>query len=130
MLITDSTSFVIEVLFLTSFILTALSYLVLKLTLDKRVCKALPNDKVYDGFYDGFFGFLRTSLFANASILPGKRFQKTMDIFYNGFQIKGFANLFEKTMALLYLINVSLLIIVCLGVFFTDLLGLVTWANE
>ncbi|MGH1439582.1 MAG: hypothetical protein ACRBBR_05695 [Cellvibrionaceae bacterium] len=129
MLITDSTSFVIEVLFLTSFILATLSYLALKLTLDKRVRKALPDDKVYDGFYDSFFGFLRTSLFANASILPGKRFQKTMDIFYDGFQIKSFANAFEKTMALLYLISISLLTIVCLGVFFTDFLGLVTWAD-
>jgi len=115
---------------LGSGLLAILCHIVLRFTLDRRIRSVLPASKTYDGFYDGFFGLLRTSLFANASILPGKRFQKTMDIFYNGFRIKGFANHFEKTVAYIYFTCGSLMILVCLIVFITDFFGIVDWSSE
>ena len=108
-------------------IIMIVSQIILRFTLDRRVRSYLPDNKKYESFYDSFFGLWRSSLFANANILPGKRFQKVMDVFYDGFKIKGFANQFEKVVAYLNLFS-GLIIILCIPIFYiTKWLGIFEW---
>jgi hypothetical protein len=101
--------------------------ILLRLTLDRRVRSELPADKIYNGFYDSYFGIWRALLFANASILPGKRFKRTMEIFYNGFDVRNFANSFEKTVAYIHIICAFILILFIPLFFITKAFGIFNW---
>lgn len=115
--------------FLCSGIIGMLCQVALRLTLEPRVRNELPADKVYDGFYDGFFGFWRALTFANASILKGTRFKKTMAIFYEGFDVASFANRFEKTVAWIHLIAFAFLFSCMIFYFATMWLGIIEWSD-
>jgi len=120
---------VFYLIFLCSGIIGMSCQIILRLTLDRRVRKVLPEDKTYDGFYDTYFGIWRACLFANASILPGKRFKKAMIVFYEGFDVRGFANRFEKNIAWLHVI-VGILFFSCLIFYFLTMwLGIIEWSD-
>jgi hypothetical protein len=127
MLVTDSTMLLIGIIFVASLVFTITSLLLLRFTLDRRVRKSLSSSIEYNSFYDSFFGLFRTSLFANASILSGKRFTHTIKTYYGEIDIHKFANPFEKTLSGIFLLNGILLIAIGLFVPITDSLGIIQW---
>lgn len=84
---------------LLSFACLILPIPILRFTLDKRIRKQLPADKVYDNYPDVWFGFGRTIMFAYASIFDRSNNAWQIKEFYNGFDIKSYANRFEKFLA-------------------------------
>jgi len=106
---------------------TVLSQITLRLTLDRRVRKALPANKIYDGFFDGFFGLLRASLFGNACISFINGSKKNMEIFYDGFDVANFANSFEKTMSYVHLISACIVVLYIPIFLITKWLGIFEW---
>jgi hypothetical protein len=90
------------------------------MTLDRRVRKQLPADKDYDNYPDWYFGFGRTIMFAYASIWERYNNSSLMKAFYNGFDVKGFANPFEKFMAYCF----------CFGLLVTIGGGIILYAIE
>jgi hypothetical protein len=109
--------------------LVVICQITLRLTLDRRVRSQLPADKIYNGFYDSYFGIWRALIFANASILSGKRFKRVIEIFYDGFDVASFANRFEKIVAWLHLISAAILIGLTITVFITNWLGIFNWPD-
>lgn len=120
---------VFYVFFLCLILICMACQIALRLTLDRRVRKELPDDKVYDGFYDTYFGIWRALIFANASILKGNRFQKTMAIFYNSFDVKNFANRFEKTVAWVHLVTGIVILLSLMFYFLTKWFGVIGWSD-
>lgn len=114
---------------LGSILSAMLCQIILRLTLDKRVRKALPTDKDYDSFFDGYFGIMRTSLFANACIPFMRGAKNNMEIFYGGFDVASFATSFEKTIAYIHLISFCIGVL-CIPIFFiTEWLGIFKWPD-
>jgi len=111
--------------------LMALSILLLRLTLDRRVRKeALPADKVYDAFTDWHFGFGRSIVFGWACALPYINNTPTLRALYNNVDIAGFANRIEKTIAYCMAVSVFTLVGVCVPLFFiTKWLGIFVWPD-
>ncbi|MGH1441634.1 MAG: hypothetical protein ACRBBR_16085 [Cellvibrionaceae bacterium] len=115
--------------FLCLGIVVLLCQITLRFTLDRRVRKELPANQTYDGFYDAYFGIWRACLFANASVLPGKRFKRTMGVFYNGFDVKKFANRFEKTIAWIH-ISAGVIFLLCVAFYFLTMwFGIIQWSD-
>ncbi len=108
-------------------ILLPLSMLVLRLTLDRRVRKQLPKDKEYDAYPDWYFGFGRAIIFGCASVWDRANNSWQMQLFYEGFDVKSFANPFEKFVAYCSFFGVTVL--VGGGSIYTVLeaLGFVSW---
>ncbi len=105
------------------------SILFLRLTLDRRVRKALPADKVYNCPLDWYGGFMRAIGFGYAAILERAN-QYGMIDYYDGFNVKAFANRFEKTIAW---IMVSSFVTLCLCILFlvvTEYFGLIEWSSS
>jgi hypothetical protein len=104
------------------------SMLILRLTLDRRVRKALPPDKVYDTEYDSYFGLGRVIIFGWACVVPYLNNSPKLRYLYNDFDIRAFANLFEKLIA--YCMVGSLVFLVMSGciMYITDLLGIHDWS--
>jgi hypothetical protein len=120
---------IFDLTFLFSGLIGILCQIILRLTLDRRVRKELSAGKVYDGFYDGFFGIWRALIFANAGILKAKRFKRVMVIFYEGFDVTHFANRFEKNITWIHLI-VGIIFFSCLIFYFLTMwLGIVRWSD-
>ncbi len=108
-------------------ILLPLSMLVLRLTLDRRVRKQLPKDKEYDAYPDWYFGFGRAMIFGYASVWDRANNSWQMQLFYEGFDVKSFANPFEKFAT--YCLFFSLFILVGGGAVYIilDAWGLTVW---
>ncbi len=108
-------------------ILLPLSILVLRLTLDRRVRQQLPKDKEYDAYPDWYFGFGRAIIFGCASVWDRANNSWQIKFLYEGFDVKSFANPFEKFSA--YCLLFSLFILVGGGAVYIILeaLGLIPW---
>ncbi len=108
-------------------ILLPLSMLVLRFTLDRRVRKQLPKDKEYDAYPDWYFGFGRTVTFGCASVWDRANNSWQMQLFYEGFDVKSFANPFEKFAT--YCLFFSLFILIGGGAVYIVLeaWGLIPW---
>ena len=106
------------------------SWGILRFTLDKRVRKALPKDKVYDAFPDAYFGLGRTVVFAGACVLPWAKNSWLVSLYYEGFDVRGYANSFEIFMS--YILFLSTFLPLALGVFymFTDFLKVIPWPEN
>jgi len=89
----------------------------LRLTLDRRVRRQLPADKVYDNYPDWYFGFGRAIIFSYASIFDRANDSLQMKLFYDGFDVKSFSNRFEKFMS--YCFCFGFLVIVGGGAIYT-----------
>ena len=90
-------------------VLLPLSILMLRLTLDRRVRKQLPKDKDYGYYPDWYCGFGRTIIFGCASVWDRANDSWQMKLFYGGFDVKSFANCFEKFMT--YCLFFSLIVL-------------------
>ena len=98
---------------------------ILRFTLDRRVRKQLPADKVYDNYPDWYFGFGRAIMFGYASIWDRANNSWQIQVFYDGFDVKSFANRFEKFIA--YSFCFGLIVIVGGGTIYTilEFLGII-----
>lgn len=112
-----------------SAILMLLSQVTLRLTLDRRVRKAMPADKVYNSPLDWYGGFMRAMGFGLAAIFDRAKHYAMKD-HYDGFDVKNFANTFEKIISYLFVVS-SIILISCVVIFsIIDLLGIIDWPDE
>lgn len=102
------------------------SLFILRVTLDRRVRKALPPDKVYDSPLDWYFGFMRSMGFAYAAVMERANRYAIMD-YYNGFNVKGFANRFEKSVSLVFVTSVFVFMLSVVFFLVTDFFNLIEW---
>ncbi len=109
--------------------LMLVSVIILRLTLDRRVRKALPADKVYNCPLDWYGGFIRSMVFSLASLSDRPK-RYAMKDYYDGFDVKAFANRFEKTTAWIYVTSFSTLSACTLFYLITKFLGLVEWPSS
>ncbi len=110
-----------------SAVLLMLSQLLLRLTLDRRVRKALSPDKVYDSYLDDYCGYLRAVMFGNAIVFPWVRKSPAIKNYYDGFDVASFATSFEKGIAYMQTVSFGILM-VCMFIFFiTKWLGVLEW---
>ncbi len=107
-------------------ILFILSPLVLRLTLDRRVRKALPVDKVYNCPLDWYGGFLRAMGFGIAAVFDRAKNYGMRD-YYNGFDVKAFANRFEKTISYIYVTSFIIFMLCIMLTYVTDWFGIFEW---
>lgn len=86
----------------------------------------MPADKIYNCPLDWYGGFMRAMGFGLAAVFDrAKRY--AMKDYYDGFDIKSFANPFEKTISYLFVINISISIF-CMTIFcITDWFGIIDW---
>lgn len=82
-----------------SLVLSMLTIPILRLTLDRRVRKALPPDKIYDSPYDWYYGYGRTIVFGWACVFPYINNSPKLRYHYNDFDVRAFANRFEIVVA-------------------------------
>lgn len=107
---------------------TLFSIIILRLTLDRRVRKALPSDKIYNNPTDWYGGFLRSMGFAYATIIERAN-NYAMKDYYDGFDVKNFATPFEKAICYLFFVS-GLMFLVCLFLaLITDWFGILEWEN-
>jgi hypothetical protein len=86
-----------------------LSILLLRLTLGRRVRKQLPKGKDYGYYPEWYCGFGRAIIFGCASVWDRANDSWQMKLFYGGFDVKSFANCFEKFMT--YCLFFSLIVL-------------------
>ncbi len=89
------------------------SQIYLRLTLDRRIRAALPADKKYDFIADWYFGFFRVNCFGLATCFDWANKSWVIRDHYEGFDVKGFANRFEKLLG--YILIVTAVIVVSSG---------------
>jgi len=110
---------------ITALILLPLSILLLRLTLDRRIRKQLAADKEYNNYPDWYFGFGRAIIFGYASVWDRANNSWQIKTFYDGFDVKNFANRFERFIT--YSLFFSLTILMIGGVLFIvlEILGII-----
>ncbi len=118
-----------EIVAAASIFLTFIMILLLRLTLDRRVRKALPVDKVYNCPLDWYGGFMRSMVFSLASLSDRPK-RYAMKDYYDGFDVKAFANCFEKTIAWIYVISFSILSVCTLFFLVTKYAGILEWPSS
>lgn len=92
-------------------LLMCVSMVTLRFTLDRRVRQALPKDKVYDKYPDWYFGIGRAISFGSAAIFTRAGKSEYMQNYYNGFDVKAFSNIFEKSVALIMVLSLVLMLV-------------------
>lgn len=103
---------ILAALFCIALFILALSMFTLRVTLDRRVRRAMPVDKVYDNYPDWYFGIGRAIMFGAASVFEFPKKSTAMAIFYDSFDVKSFANRYEKAIAWAMIIShVSMFVI-------------------
>jgi hypothetical protein len=109
-------------------LLMFVSILILRLTLDRRVRKALPPDKIYDSPHDWYFGYGRTIAFGAACVFNYINNSPKLRYLYDDFDVRAFANRFEKVIA--YCMVGSFVFFMMCGciMYITDLLGIHDWS--
>ncbi len=124
---TDFLELAFILIVITAVILLPLSMLVLRLTLDRRVRQQLPKDKEYDAYPDWYFGFGRAIIFGCASVWDRANNSWQMQLFYEGFDVKSFANPFEKFVAYCSFFGVTVLAGGGTIYIILEALGLIPW---
>jgi len=100
-------------------LLMVISIPVLRLTLDRRVRKALPSDHSYDSSLDWYGGITRAVVFGLCCVFPHVNNAPMYRHLYDDFDVAAFANTFEKIVA--YTMTISTLILVTLGFIYVPL---------
>ncbi len=126
----DDWHFYFSFFVMAALLFTILSVLFLRLTLDRRVRKALPSDKSYDAFSDHYFGFGRTVIFGYASIFTRANYTWPIQLLYEGFNIKQFSNNFEKALAYCMVFSISVFVLGGLFFLITRMFGIVEWPES
>jgi hypothetical protein len=83
------------VTFLMPLLISFLCVAILRFTLDRRVRRHLPSDKIYDCWLDAYFGLGRAVMFGYACAWPRMSNSPNVRPYYNDMDIKQFANRFE-----------------------------------
>ncbi len=106
--------------------LLILTIFLLRFTLDPRVRKALPAEKNYNCPLDWYGGFMRAIGFGYAALFDrAKRY--AMQDYYDGFDVKAFANGFEKAIAWIMVLSLSIFLLMTLFFLVTKYTGLLVW---
>jgi hypothetical protein len=121
---------VLALTFIGAFFLLMLSILILRLTLDRRVRKALPPDKTYGAYTDWYFGLGRTIVFGWACVLPYINNSPKLRYLYDDFDVRAFANRFEKAIAYLMVGGLAYFFICGFIIFITEWLGIYDWSQH
>jgi uncharacterized membrane protein len=121
---------VLTFIFIAGFFLFLLSTLILRLTLDRRVRKALPPDKIYDSEYDSYFGYGRTLVFGAACVSNYFNNSPKIRYLYDDFDVQAFANRFEKVMAYCMVGSLATIVICIFVVLITEWLGIYDWSQH
>ncbi len=120
--------FLFSLVGLGSLLLTCIFWFVLRLTLDRRVRKALPADKEYDAFPDMYLGFGRALIFGGFCVFDHMNSAPMYKELYDNFDVRNFANRFETFVAYAMAVSFSILL-ACIPVFFiTEWLGIFEWS--
>jgi hypothetical protein len=101
---------VLSIFFALSLFLLLLSIVMLRLSLDRRVRKKLSASKIYDSYTDWYFGLGRSICFGVASIFEYPKKSSIMVNFYDSFDVKGFSNTFEKSLAWTMIVSLCVLL--------------------
>lgn len=119
--------FVFLMVMVVSFFLFIVSPMILRLTLDRRVRKALPEDKVYDSPLDLYGGIMRAMGFGYAVVFErAKRY--AIKNYYDGFDVKAFATPFEKAVSYTFVASLFLMIFSIVVIAITKWLGIFQWS--
>lgn len=119
----------VATIFITALIALYLAIMILRFTLDRRVRKALPKDKVYDSFPDWYFGIGRAISFGSAALFERVKRSDYMKKYYNGFDVKTFANTFEKVVAWVMLLSVITMFSIIIASYILEWFGIFSWNN-
>jgi hypothetical protein len=111
-------------------VLLFLSILILRLTLDRRVRKALPPDKIYDAYTDWYFGLGRAIVFGWACVLPYINNSPKLRYLYDDFDVRAFANRFEKAIAYLMVGSLATMLICVFIQLITEWFGIYDWSQH
>lgn len=116
------------ILGLSFIILFIFSWILLRFTLDRRVRKYLPQDKIYDSYMDQWFGVGRAATFAWCAIIPNKKHADVVAYYYNGINIYKFSNKYEKFLSFGLIGGIFLLVVVTIPVHIvTDYFSIFVW---
>jgi len=105
-----------------------ISWVLIRLTLDRRVRKTLPKNKIYQSYMDNYLGIGRAATFAWCAIISNKKHADLIKLYYNNVNIYTFANRFEKYLS--YGMIGSLFILLFIFgpiIFITDWLNILEW---
>jgi len=121
--------FIFSIVFAFSLLMMLLPIPVLRLTLDRRVRKALPKDWQYDSSLDWYGGICRAALFGLCCVFPHVNNAPMYRHLYNDLNVAAFANRFEKIVA--YCMGLGMCVfLLCIPVFFiTEWLGIFVWKD-
>ena len=109
-------------------ILFLFSWVLVRLTLDRRVRKSLPQNKNYNSYMDQWFGVGRAATFAWCAIVPNKKHADVVAYYYNEIDIYTFSNKYEKLFSFGFIGGFFLLLFVTIPVHLvTDYLGIFEW---
>jgi hypothetical protein len=114
------------VVYFSLVVLLILAILVLRITLDPRVRKALPSDKTYNSPLDWYGGLFRAIGFGYAALFDRAKRYAMLD-YYDGFDVKAFANRFEKAIAWIMVVSLSVFLLMNLFYLITKPFGLLEW---
>lgn len=117
---------IISLSFIFSIILLWFSMITIRLTLDRRIRKALPSDKVYNAYPDWYCGLGRAVGFGSASIFDFANKSEPIRLFYESFDVKSFSNPFEK--ALGWIMVLSLFTLITSSIIYLLLKAVGIWA--
>jgi len=116
---------ILGMVYLGSILVLVLSIIILRLTLDRRIRKALPKAKMYNAAPDWYLGFGRSIMFGCAAIFNYANKSDIKNNLYDNFDVKSFANKFEKTAAALMYLSLFTFIFLIVVTFIADWLGII-----
>ncbi|MFT7561202.1 MAG: hypothetical protein ACI93R_003127 [Flavobacteriales bacterium] len=99
----------------------------LRLTLDRRVRKALPADKVYDSYLDLYGGLGRSIMLGLCCVFPHINNAPMYRMLYDNFDVKRYANGFERAISYSMVIGLLVFILCIITIFLTDVLNIFEW---
>lgn len=120
--------FIFIVLFFGSLFFSVISLVILRFTLDRRVRRSLPLNKEYNSPLDFNFGFMRVIGFSYAVVSDWANNSHMIKDYYCGFDVKSFANLFERFLSFVFVISGSFLVFGAVFYLVTKYSGLLQWA--
>ncbi|MFT5084096.1 MAG: hypothetical protein ACI9Y1_002148 [Lentisphaeria bacterium] len=100
---------------------------VLRLTLDRRVRKALPADKVYDSYLDWYGGLGRSIMFGLCCVFSHINNAPMYRMLYDDFDVKRYANGFERAISYFMVIGLLVFILCIIIIFLTDVFNIFEW---
>lgn len=118
---------VYTILGLTAAVILILSMPILRLTLDRRVRKALPPDKIYISFMDANFGVGRAISFGLACLFDYANNSQKLRYHYNNLDVRSIATRFDKFIAYCMVISGGIITVMVPFHLITEYFGFFVW---